>query len=100
MVVIHVNKAIPEAEVGGSKKDPLHCTSGDFEKLPANTEGKLGEVQVRALAPETTYAEICLNSRGCNGEGTTEKETVADTHFGHGKGVDGLMRQVSDKVMA
>ncbi|XP_056236467.1 sialoadhesin-like [Seriola aureovittata] len=101
VAVIRVNKAALEAEGGGSKTDPLHCVSVD--KPQANTETKLGEGGIRGLAAKTTtttYAEICLHSRGCNGGDSKEEETVADSHLGQGQGVDGLMGQVSDKVTA
>ncbi|XP_071326039.1 myelin-associated glycoprotein-like isoform X2 [Trachinotus anak] len=99
--VIHVNKAILEAEGGGSKTDPLHSANVDINKPQVNPEAKLGEGEIKGLAPKTTtYAEICLHSGGRNGGDAKGADTVADTHLGQGKGGDGLMGQVSDKVMA
>ncbi|KAG7216820.1 hypothetical protein INR49_001474 [Caranx melampygus] len=69
--IIRVNKAALEAR-GESKLNLLH----------ANAEAKLGEGEVRDMAPKmtttTTYAEICLPSRGCD-DGDTKGETIADS---------------------
>ncbi|XP_018555335.2 B-cell receptor CD22 [Lates calcarifer] len=89
--IISANKTIQEEEGGGSKTDTLHYASVDFNKLQANTEGKLEEGDIGGLASKTTYAEIRLHPTGCNGGEAKEGETVADTHLGQGKGVDALI---------
>ncbi|XP_040899318.1 sialoadhesin-like isoform X2 [Toxotes jaculatrix] len=82
--IVHANKVIVE-ERGGSKMDTLHSADVDFDK--ANGKGKLGEGEIRGGASKTIYAEIRLATRGSNGGGAKQEETVANTHFGQGKGI-------------
>lgn len=100
MDVIYVNKAILEEE-RAVNEDPLHYASVDFAKLQAKSEGKLGEGEIRGLASKTAeYAEIRLHPRGSNGGDAKEEETVADTGLEQGKDSDGLIGQVSERVIA
>nr|XP_046255910.1 myelin-associated glycoprotein-like [Scatophagus argus]XP_046255911.1 myelin-associated glycoprotein-like [Scatophagus argus] len=95
MDVIFANKAILEQE-GVVKEGPLHGAEVDFVK----TEGKLGEGDIRGPTSETAEcAQIRLHSTGGNGGHAKEGQAVADTHLGQEKDTDGLIGQVSEKVM-
>ncbi|XP_059195064.1 myelin-associated glycoprotein-like [Centropristis striata] len=96
---IYDNKAVLKDE---DEDDSLHYANVNFVKRQVESEGKLGEGEIRGLDSRTTeYAEIRLQSRGNNGEGATkEEETLADTHLRPGEDTVGLIGQAGGKVMA
>lgn len=72
MDAIYANKAILEQE-GVAEEDSLHYTNVNFVKLQANSEGNIGEGEIRGLASKTIeYAQI-----------QSKEETVADANFRH-----------------
>ncbi|KAM9353530.1 myelin-associated glycoprotein-like [Symphorus nematophorus] len=93
--VIYDNRVSLEQEAK-VKEDPLHYANVDIAKLQANSNGKLGEGDIRGLTSKTAEcAQICLHSRGSKGGDANEEETVADTHLGQDKDTDGLIGQFS-----
>ncbi|KAM8734554.1 B-cell receptor CD22-like [Acanthopagrus schlegelii] len=98
--VIYANKAILEQEAAANE-DSLHYASVAFAKLQANSKSKLSEGEIRGLDSKIgEYAQVHLKSKeGSRGDATTG-ETAADTHLGQEKDTDGLIRQVSEKVLA
>lgn len=98
MDVIQANKVTVEQQ-GIVEKDPLHCTDADCAKLQAKAESKLGEGEIMA-SKTVEYAQIGLHSKGSNGGDVKGEETVPDTQSGQQKDTNGLIGQVSDKVMA
>lgn len=100
MDVIYANKAILEQEAAANE-DSLHYASVAFAKLHSNSKSKLSEGEIRGLDSKIgEYAQVHLKSKeGSRGDATTG-ETAADTHLGQEKDPDGLIRQVSEKVLA
>ncbi|XP_073340761.1 myelin-associated glycoprotein-like [Pagrus major] len=83
--VIYANKAILEQEEVATE-ETLHYAKVDFAKLQANSEGKLGEGEIRGLDSKTgEYAQIRLNAKEGSGGDAAKGETVADTHLGQEK---------------
>ncbi|AWO96240.1 putative myelin-associated glycoprotein-like [Scophthalmus maximus] len=94
--VTHVSEATLGEQGGRSKPDTLNGPNVDFDKLQTDTEGELGEGEIRGLASKTAYAEIDLHPRGCNGEDAKEEENIANTASAEGSVIDGLAGQWQD----
>lgn len=98
--VIYANAAIVEQEAAANE-DSIHYANVTFAKLQANSESKLSEGEIRGLDSKTgEYAQIRLKSKERRGGDATNGETAADTHLGQEKDTDGLIGQVSEKVLA